>query len=179
MVELKIRKFGNSLGVVLPKEVINRLRNPKNPCGSRCATCLLSTTASWRFTGAPADYAIAVCWSPRWLGRDTITPIPYQRKSSRWLPFTQPELSAITLLSTVTRGPGLWSVFFSSKSTDSVSPRARQTRLGLSWVLRQARWMRLHIQPGWKGMSGASVRRGASPAVSTLVSFICVSFDQR
>jgi putative addiction module antidote len=24
--ELKIRKFGNSLGVVLPKEVINRLR---------------------------------------------------------------------------------------------------------------------------------------------------------
>jgi putative addiction module antidote len=26
MVELKIRKFGNSLGVVLPKEVVNRLR---------------------------------------------------------------------------------------------------------------------------------------------------------
>ena len=26
MVELKIRKFGNSLGVVLPKEVIDRLR---------------------------------------------------------------------------------------------------------------------------------------------------------
>jgi putative addiction module antidote len=26
MVELKVRKFGNSLGVVLPKEVINRLR---------------------------------------------------------------------------------------------------------------------------------------------------------
>ena len=26
MIELKIRKFGNSLGVVLPKEVINRLR---------------------------------------------------------------------------------------------------------------------------------------------------------
>jgi putative addiction module antidote len=26
MVELKIRKFGNSLGVVLPKEVINRLQ---------------------------------------------------------------------------------------------------------------------------------------------------------
>jgi putative addiction module antidote len=25
MVELKLRKFGNSLGVVLPKEVINRL----------------------------------------------------------------------------------------------------------------------------------------------------------
>jgi putative addiction module antidote len=25
MVQLKIRKFGNSLGVVLPKEVINRL----------------------------------------------------------------------------------------------------------------------------------------------------------
>jgi len=25
MVELKVRKFGNSLGVVLPKEVINRL----------------------------------------------------------------------------------------------------------------------------------------------------------
>ena len=26
MVELKIRKFGNSLGVVLPKEVIQRLQ---------------------------------------------------------------------------------------------------------------------------------------------------------
>ena len=26
MIELKIRKFGNSLGVVLPKEVINRLK---------------------------------------------------------------------------------------------------------------------------------------------------------
>jgi putative addiction module antidote len=26
MVELKVRKFGNSLGGVLPKEVINRLR---------------------------------------------------------------------------------------------------------------------------------------------------------
>ena len=26
MVELKVRKFGNSLSVVLPKEVINRLR---------------------------------------------------------------------------------------------------------------------------------------------------------
>ncbi len=26
MVELKVRKFGNSLGVVLPKTVINRLR---------------------------------------------------------------------------------------------------------------------------------------------------------
>jgi putative addiction module antidote len=26
MVEVKVRKFGNSLGVVLPKEVINRLR---------------------------------------------------------------------------------------------------------------------------------------------------------
>ena len=26
MLELKVRKFGNSLGVVLPKEVINRLR---------------------------------------------------------------------------------------------------------------------------------------------------------
>ncbi len=26
MVELKVRKFGNSLGVVLPKDVINRLR---------------------------------------------------------------------------------------------------------------------------------------------------------
>jgi putative addiction module antidote len=25
MVEIKVRKFGNSLGVVLPKEVINRL----------------------------------------------------------------------------------------------------------------------------------------------------------
>ena len=26
MVELKVRKFGNSLGVVLPKEVVHRLR---------------------------------------------------------------------------------------------------------------------------------------------------------
>lgn len=26
MIELKIRKFGNSLGVILPKEVIRRLR---------------------------------------------------------------------------------------------------------------------------------------------------------
>jgi putative addiction module antidote len=26
VVELKVRKFGNSLGVVLPKEVVNRLR---------------------------------------------------------------------------------------------------------------------------------------------------------
>jgi putative addiction module antidote len=26
MIELKVRKFGNSLGVVLPKEAINRLR---------------------------------------------------------------------------------------------------------------------------------------------------------
>ena len=26
MVELKVRKFGNSLGVVLPREVVNRLR---------------------------------------------------------------------------------------------------------------------------------------------------------
>ncbi len=26
MIELKVRKFGNSLGVVLPKEVIDRLR---------------------------------------------------------------------------------------------------------------------------------------------------------
>lgn len=26
MLELKVRKFGNSLGVVLPKEVINRLQ---------------------------------------------------------------------------------------------------------------------------------------------------------
>lgn len=26
MVELKVRKFGNSLGVVLPKDVVNRLR---------------------------------------------------------------------------------------------------------------------------------------------------------
>jgi len=26
MVELKVRKFGNSLGVVLPKEVIRRLK---------------------------------------------------------------------------------------------------------------------------------------------------------
>jgi putative addiction module antidote len=26
MIELKVRKFGNSLGVVLPKDVINRLK---------------------------------------------------------------------------------------------------------------------------------------------------------
>jgi len=30
MVELKIRKFGNSLGVVLPKEVIDRLQTNEN-----------------------------------------------------------------------------------------------------------------------------------------------------
>jgi putative addiction module antidote len=30
MVELKIRKFGNSLGVVLPKEVINRLQTEED-----------------------------------------------------------------------------------------------------------------------------------------------------
>ncbi len=30
MVELKVRKFGNSLGVVLPREVINRLRTEEN-----------------------------------------------------------------------------------------------------------------------------------------------------
>ena len=29
MLELKVRKFGNSLGVVLPKEVINRLHTGK------------------------------------------------------------------------------------------------------------------------------------------------------
>ena len=29
MVELKIRKFGNSLGVVLPKEVIQRLQTAR------------------------------------------------------------------------------------------------------------------------------------------------------
>ncbi len=42
MVELKVRKFGNSLGVVLPKEVVNRLRTKdgeplylnENPDGS-------------------------------------------------------------------------------------------------------------------------------------------------
>ena len=31
MVELKVRKFGNSLGVVLPKEVINRLHTGDGP----------------------------------------------------------------------------------------------------------------------------------------------------
>ena len=30
MVELKVRRFGNSLGVVLPKEVINRLHTGDN-----------------------------------------------------------------------------------------------------------------------------------------------------
>jgi putative addiction module antidote len=30
MLELKVRKFGNSLGVVLPREVINRLRTEEN-----------------------------------------------------------------------------------------------------------------------------------------------------
>jgi len=30
MVELNIRKFGNSLGVVLPKEVINRLQTEED-----------------------------------------------------------------------------------------------------------------------------------------------------
>ena len=32
MVPLKIRKFGNSLGVVLPKEVIQRLRTRDGEC---------------------------------------------------------------------------------------------------------------------------------------------------
>jgi putative addiction module antidote len=30
VVELKVRKFGNSLGVVLPREVINRLQTGEN-----------------------------------------------------------------------------------------------------------------------------------------------------
>ena len=30
MLELKVRKFGNSLGVVLPKEVVNRLQTSEN-----------------------------------------------------------------------------------------------------------------------------------------------------
>jgi putative addiction module antidote len=30
MLELKVRKFGNSLGVVLPKEVVNRLQTSEH-----------------------------------------------------------------------------------------------------------------------------------------------------
>ena len=30
MLELKVRKFGNSLGVVLPKEVVNRLQTSED-----------------------------------------------------------------------------------------------------------------------------------------------------
>ena len=39
MIELKVRRFGNSLGVVLPKEVINRLHT-----GDGQPLCLVEAT---------------------------------------------------------------------------------------------------------------------------------------
>jgi putative addiction module antidote len=49
MVELKVRKFGNSLGVILPKEVIQRLRTAE---GKRI---LLVEAADGAFQFAPSD----------------------------------------------------------------------------------------------------------------------------
>jgi putative addiction module antidote len=49
MVELKVRKFGNSLGVILPKEVIRRLRTAE---GKRI---LLFEAADGAFQFAPSD----------------------------------------------------------------------------------------------------------------------------
>jgi antitoxin component of MazEF toxin-antitoxin module len=44
MVELKVRKFGNSLGVVLPKDVINRLQTKDGePCS--CSKIPMAATA--------------------------------------------------------------------------------------------------------------------------------------
>jgi len=49
MVELKVRKFGNSLGVILPKKVIQRLRTAE---GKRI---LLIEAADGAFQIAPSD----------------------------------------------------------------------------------------------------------------------------
>ena len=49
MVELKVRKFGNSLGVILPKEVIQRLRTAE---GKRI---LLIEAPDGAFKFAPSD----------------------------------------------------------------------------------------------------------------------------
>lgn len=49
MVELKVRKFGNSLGVILPKEVIRRLRTAE---GKRI---LLIEAPDGAFQFAPSD----------------------------------------------------------------------------------------------------------------------------
>ena len=49
MVELKVRKFGNSLGVVLPKEVIRRLQTAE---GERL---LLIESPGGNYQLAPAD----------------------------------------------------------------------------------------------------------------------------
>ncbi|HSR07627.1 MAG TPA: hypothetical protein VLM42_10780 [Bryobacteraceae bacterium] len=49
MVELKVRKFGNSLGVILPKEVIQRLRTAE---GKRI---LLIEAPDGAFQFAPSD----------------------------------------------------------------------------------------------------------------------------
>ena len=51
MVELKVRKFGNSLGVVLPKEVIQRLR------ASDGETLYLVETAEGEYRLTPYDPA--------------------------------------------------------------------------------------------------------------------------
>ena len=49
MVELKVRKFGNSLGVILPKQVIRRLRTAE---GKRV---LLIESPDGAFHLAPSD----------------------------------------------------------------------------------------------------------------------------
>lgn len=52
MIELKVRKFGNSLGVVLPKEVINRLHT-----GNGEALFLIeSPDGSYRLTPYDPDF---------------------------------------------------------------------------------------------------------------------------
>lgn len=45
MVEVKVRKFGNSLGIVLPKEVINRLH-----CGEGQPLLLIEAPEGYRLT---------------------------------------------------------------------------------------------------------------------------------
>lgn len=52
MIELKVRKFGNSLGVILPKEVIQRLRTAE---GERV---LLIETADGGVKLTPRDVEI-------------------------------------------------------------------------------------------------------------------------
>jgi putative addiction module antidote len=53
MMELKVRKFGNSLGVVLPKEVIHRLRTGE---GERLFL-VESTDGAYELTPYDPDFA--------------------------------------------------------------------------------------------------------------------------